>query len=131
MNDSNLETYSVLSNGFSASNSCSQDSFSEKSLKRSSNFLNDDIFMNSAKRACESPSSSHYTEVRKKNNIASKNCRKTRKEKQKEMEQRVIDLERERDQLNATIQELERMISQANAQFNSFCRRDSKVNIRY
>lgn len=56
------------------------------------------------------PGEGCYTEVRRKNNIASKNCRKTRKEKQKEMEVRVSDLEKEKEGLKVEVQLLEELI---------------------
>jgi len=111
MTDSNLE-YSILSS-FS---SCSQDSFSEKpvGIKRPTSDLSvdDELFTltTGRKRTCESPSGSSYYDNRKKNNIASKNCRKTRKEKQKEMEVRVTELEKEKEDLNTEVQLLEELI---------------------
>ena len=110
--NSNLE-YSVLNN-FSMIGNCSQDGFSEISVssKRSADTsMDDDLFlMTSGKRFCESPSGPRYSDLRKKNNIASKNCRKTRKEKQKEMETRLAELESEREQLTNSIERLEQMI---------------------
>lgn len=108
--NSNLE-YSVLNN-FSMIGNCSQDGFSEISVgsKRLADTSDDDLFL-MTKRRCESPDGNRYHEIRKKNNIASKNCRKTRKEKQKEMELRVAELEKEREQLNASIDMLEKLIN--------------------
>lgn len=107
LND-NLD-YSVLSN-FSAISNNSNDSYSNQSIsfKRSSASPDTDfLIMNSSKHFCDSPDSGHYQDVRKKNNIASKHCRKTRKEKQKEMETKVTDLEKEREDLKNQIRYLE------------------------
>lgn len=106
INDS--QEYSVLSN-FSMLSSNSQDSFSDRSVgcKRSAAVLDEDHFMTdgSSKRTCESPDG-RFSEMRRKNNASSKNCRKTRKEKQKEMENRVKDLERENQDLTKQIEYL-------------------------
>ncbi|KFM57916.1 hypothetical protein X975_21918, partial [Stegodyphus mimosarum] len=110
--DSKYELHNFNS-GFSLQGSCSQDSISSLgSTKRSiENPSEDDIFnLNTAKRLCETPDGGRYHEIRRKNNIASKNCRKTRKEKQKEMEIRVAELEKEKEGLNVEIQVLEEMI---------------------
>lgn len=124
LHDNNIE-YSVLSNLSMVSNT-SQDSLSDKSsiiYKRSATALDDDLFMSMSpsKRSCGSPDS-RFAEMRKKNNASSKNCRKTRKEKQKEMESRVAELEREREDLTKQIQYLEIMTSEFRKHISSIMR---------
>ena len=95
------------------SNNSQDSSFSDRSasgFKRSAATLEDDLFLNvnSPKRVCESPDG-RFAEMRRKNNAASKNCRKTRKEKQKEMENRVTELVKEQEDLKKMIRSLELM----------------------
>ncbi|GBN83877.1 hypothetical protein AVEN_267934-1 [Araneus ventricosus] len=109
--DSNFELTNLQSS-FSLQNSCSQDSFIERplSVKRPAESPSEDEFYG-IKSARLSSSPPGYTEVRRKNNIASKNCRKTRKEKQKEMEGRVSELEKEKEELTVKVQILEELIN--------------------
>lgn len=105
--------YSVLSNISMISNNSQDSSFSERSttgFKRSAASLDDDLFgkVNSPKRICESPVG-RFAEMRRKNNAASKTSRKTRKEKQKEMENRVTELTKEQENLHKAIHTLELM----------------------
>ncbi|XP_015904409.1 uncharacterized protein [Parasteatoda tepidariorum] len=91
---------------------CTQDSLPEvpRGTKRPASTSSElDIFsLRTAKQQCPSPV--QYNDVRRKNNIASKNCRKTRKEKQKEMEMRVSELEKEKEGLRVEVQVLEELI---------------------
>lgn len=96
--------------------SSSFDSFSEKittstSMKRrlDSN-SEDEVFVAKQTKEEYKIEDCRYVEIRRKNNIASKNCRKTRKEKQREMEQRVTELEREKETLSVKVQVLEELI---------------------
>lgn len=109
-NDSTFEL-STLHSSFSLHSSCTQDSFMERplSVKRPAEVSSEDeMYSNKSAKLSESPPC--YNEVRRKNNIASKNCRKTRKEKQKEMEIRVADLEKEKEGLKVEVQLLEELI---------------------
>ncbi|GFY63677.1 BZIP domain-containing protein [Trichonephila inaurata madagascariensis] len=109
-NDSTFEL-STLHSSFSLQGNCTQDSFMERplSVKRHAEVSSEDeLYSNKSARLSDSPPC--YTEVRRKNNIASKNCRKTRKEKQKEMEIKVSDLEKEREGLKVEVQLLEELI---------------------
>lgn len=95
------------------SNNSQDSSFSDRSttgFKRSATSLDDDLFgaVNTPKRICESPVG-RFAEMRRKNNAASKTSRKTRKEKQKEMENRVNELTKEQENLHKAIHTLELM----------------------
>lgn len=108
-NDSSFEL-TVLQSGLKVG---SPDSFCDKiSRKRTlETYTEDEVFaLKQTKREFAPTGDGRYHEIRRKNNIASKNCRKTRKEKQKEMESRVMELETEKESLKVEVQVLEEMI---------------------
>lgn len=109
--------FSTLQDYSSSFGSTSFDSFTEKitsstnTKRRLDSNSEDEVFVTKqTKEEYGVVEDCRYVEIRRKNNIASKNCRKTRKEKQREMEQRVTELEREKETLSVKVQVLEELI---------------------
>ncbi|XP_054724405.1 uncharacterized protein LOC129234431 [Uloborus diversus] len=101
--------FADVQDSFGLQASSSQSSL-DNLLKRTADIISSEDELNPAKRQRDAPIETYYFEHRRKNNIASKNCRKTRKEKQKEMESRISDLEKEREGLKVEVRILEEMI---------------------